>query len=153
MNTDPKHAVFSPDGSHLATASTDSTLRVWDAGTGTLVRELKRPGAAVQGAAFSPDGRYLASASTGYAVRLWDTATGAQLRLFAGHSNALAFSPDGRYLATAPNDRTLRMWDVATGPCSNLRGIHLMYRLLHFHQTAFIWSLPPVIAHCVCGMS
>jgi WD40 repeat protein len=115
MSIDPKHAVFSPDGRHMATASNDSTLRVWDAGTGAPVRELKRPGAAVQDVAFSPDGRHIASASTGYAVRLWDMATGAQLRLFAGHSNALAFSPDGRYLATAPNDRTLRVWDVATG--------------------------------------
>ena len=109
---------FSPDGRRLATASVDSTARLWDPATGEHLRTLTGHHSTVLGVAFSPDGRRLATASVDKTARLWDPATGKHRRALTGHDGAVlgvAFSPDGRLLATASGDKTARLWNPATG--------------------------------------
>ena len=49
--------------SSIVTASGDTTARVWEAATGTLVAELKGHTKRVNTAAFSPDGQRIVTAS------------------------------------------------------------------------------------------
>jgi WD40 repeat protein/serine/threonine protein kinase len=108
---------FSSDGRHLASASHDRTVRVWDVTTGDVVRTLTRHTDVVYGVAYSPDGTRLATASWDRTVRVWDAADGRELLTFRGHEepvNRVAFSPDGRRLASLDKGM-LKVWDATTG--------------------------------------
>jgi WD domain, G-beta repeat len=66
---------FSPDGTLIATASTDGTARTWDTTTGQPRTTLTGHQNPVNGVAFSPDGTLIATASHDQTVRIWDTMT------------------------------------------------------------------------------
>jgi WD40 repeat protein/tRNA A-37 threonylcarbamoyl transferase component Bud32 len=63
---------FSPDGTRLAGALDDHSVKVWDTGTGQETLTLRGHAAAVVAVAFSPDGRLLASAARDGSFVLWD---------------------------------------------------------------------------------
>jgi len=108
---------FSPDGTHVASASFDFTVKLWVTTRDQEARSL--PGKdVVLDVAFGPDGSYLASAGLERTVTLWDVSTGQAVRSFQGHTASIkriAISPDGRRMASAGEDRSVRVWDIATG--------------------------------------
>ena len=116
---------FSPDSSLLASASRDTTVRLWDVATRKQRSILRHPDA-VQSLAFSPDGKLLATAGKDGNVRVWDVGTAQERFVFTEHAHsqerkrsyevhAVAFSPDGKTLASGGEDVTVRLFDLATG--------------------------------------
>jgi len=111
-------AIFSPDGTRIATSSADGTAKIWDAVTGKELLTIK---ASTEGwvnqVIFSPNGKLLATANGDKTARIWDTTTGKELATLKDHTDlvkCVAFSPDGKYLATSSYDGTTKVWDVLT---------------------------------------
>jgi WD40 repeat protein len=133
---------YSSDGLLIASAG-DNLLRLWDATTGQLVRQLSvHDASAARSVAFSPDKRVLAvglgaNKAASY-VTLWDIDNGHELARLAGGVDvpeiqpnydygiptALAFSPDGKYLLAGFGSQMyisdsraawpLKVWDVVS---------------------------------------
>jgi WD40 repeat protein len=105
---------WSPDGTRLALASYDTTVRVWDAATGTILHTLTGHTKVVYSVAWSPDGTRLASFSYDDTARVWDAATGAMLHTLTGIKGGV-WSPDGTRLVLNWDNKTVRIWDATTG--------------------------------------
>jgi WD40 repeat protein len=90
---------YQPDGTRLATAGNDRTVRIWDAATGQHLHTLTGHTDWVQSAAYHPDGTRLATGANDGTVRIWDTATSDQAGWRAEHL------PDGE----------LALWRAETG--------------------------------------
>ncbi len=64
--------LFSPDGSRLATASNDRTIKLWDTTTGREVFTLLGHTGGLRSLAFSPDGHRIISGGVDASARVWD---------------------------------------------------------------------------------
>ncbi|TMQ06402.1 MAG: hypothetical protein E6J90_46330, partial [Deltaproteobacteria bacterium] len=117
-------ALYSADGARLVTAGGDATVKIWDAASGALVRELRAKGARLRYyiVALSSDGKLVAAIDAkGDVAHVWDAITGAlvaEIRNDGLESSGLAFSPDGRWLATTGGSDVhvldTRTWRPAT---------------------------------------
>jgi len=107
-------AAFSPNGAWIATASYDTTSRIWDVAAAKAIAVLHGEDH-VNSATFSPDGSRIVTASWDQTARIWDTVTGREIAVLRGHQaevNYAGFSPDGRRVVTASADYTARIWDA-----------------------------------------
>ena len=114
--------VFSPNGRQLAScASNDSTVKIWDTTSGSLIRSIRQDGVSV--ISFSPDGNHIvgvsySGSSNEYSIKIWNTANGSELRTLVGHTNfifSVTYNSNGRQILTASNDRSIRIWDAGNG--------------------------------------
>ena len=103
-----------PDGQTIASASNDTTVKLWNISTGKETKTLQGHSGQVNSISFSPDGRTITSASTDGTVKLWDIATGREITTLEGHSQgviSVSFSPDGKTIASASGDGTVILWN------------------------------------------
>jgi WD40 repeat protein len=113
--------MFSPDGRILATSS-DSTVKLWNAETGALLRILAGHQGAVTTMVFTPDSRAIATGSLDKNIKLWSAVSGDLLGTLSQHVypvRAIAFSSDLRTLFSVGahgrgrKNGELKTWDVA----------------------------------------
>jgi WD40 repeat protein/DNA-binding XRE family transcriptional regulator len=111
---------FSPDSTHLVTASDDYKARVWN------ILDTKNPhllttlelSAEIKSIAFHSDGKLLLLGLNNGIARLRDLSNETDVATLSGHTDAIssvAFSPNGDSVATASLDGTAKVWDSKTG--------------------------------------
>lgn len=101
----------------IALSCDDLAIRVVDAETKKLARELWGCAGPISDFCFSADGRWIVAAAMDSVVRVWDLPTSHLINAFRVESpcTALAFSDTGEYLATAHADSVgVNLWNNRT---------------------------------------
>ena len=110
--------IFSPDGSHIVTASYGGNAQIWElvAGQwwqhkGTIEHQNW-----VFKVSFSPEGSHLVTASSDLTAEIWGLVDGQwQHKATILHSDqvsGISFSPDGSQLLTTSDDGTAKIWEL-----------------------------------------
>ena len=102
---------------HLASASGDRTVRLWDIQTGGCLRTFSGHDGWVYSLAAHPSRPILVSSSHDHTARIWDVQTG-QCRHVLPHKAslwAMAFHPKEGVIACSGEDEEITLWDVETG--------------------------------------
>lgn len=109
---------ISPDAQHIAAASNDYFVYVYDHESDDTPLILEGHQQGINTVTYSPDGSMIASGDAGTVLTIWNAETGDALFNLEGHTTGiatLAFSPDGQYLASGGGvQRTseLFLWNI-----------------------------------------
>ncbi|MSU77984.1 MAG: WD40 repeat domain-containing protein [Gemmataceae bacterium] len=96
-----KAVAYSPDGTLLASASSDRTVKIWDLGNGHEILSYTGHTDAVRCLVWSADSSFIASAGGEKNIKIWDPKTGKDKQSIVGagaNVSALAISKDGKHL-------------------------------------------------------
>jgi WD40 repeat protein len=115
---------FSQDSKKLVSADND-TIRIWDAGNGQCLQEIKKDPGWSTSAKFSHDSTKLASVTFDHKLKIWDLSSGKCLQTLGnphldnadGVRIGLAFAHNTTNLASASYDHRIRMWNINNGKC------------------------------------
>ena len=117
---DIKSIVVNPDGTYLATGSTENAITLWnitDDGTITLYKQLELNSEPLS-LKFSPDSSMLAGGGFAGFAYLWDVNSAQELARIPHGANSVTsvtFSLDGTQLLTVSR-KVVRIWDIAAIP-------------------------------------
>ncbi|KAA8498569.1 WD repeat-containing protein 5 [Porphyridium purpureum] len=107
-------------GDCLASSSSDSLIRLWDADRGRPLKAMAGHKSGVSEVAWSYDNAMLVSASDDHTCKIWDVETGQVRCDLVGHAHwafCCSFNPEGKLVASGSYDETVRLWDVRTSRC------------------------------------
>lgn len=115
----------SHDGRTAASASIDSTIKIWDLEAGISRRTLRGHTGHVNCVAMSGDALRVVSASDDHTLRVWDAATGKLVRVIETEDSRIVsavFGRENRVLSGGPRS-AVRVWSTETGRrVAELRG-------------------------------
>lgn len=104
---------FHPDGTCIASGSSDTSIKIWDIRSERLIQHYDAANEGVTSIAFHPNGRYLLSSSLDSTVKIWDLRQGHILYSLYGHegaANTVSFSPSGDFFTSSGNDSIVMCW-------------------------------------------
>jgi WD40 repeat protein len=110
-------SAVSPNGTLIATAGADGTIKLWDVAAGRLLDSLTGHGRDVTSVAFLPDGNTLVSAGLDGTVRFWHISTGENIRTLVDSTGGilhLQITSDDHLIIADHADGSVTVWDASS---------------------------------------
>jgi len=130
-------AQYSPDGKKILTVYLDSSVKIWDAATRKLLRDIKRDFVYVNSASFSADGKKFALALASGNIEIREINSGsltANLKGKANYLQSVELSKDGKRLLISNETGSAKIFDATNGtlvailPVANKDGMGVFAR-------------------------
>ncbi len=130
---------FLPESKILATASDDSTAKLWQIKNNEVrfLQDLKGHNGGIYDVSFNSDGTKITTASKDGTARLWNQ-EGNLIHVFKGHEDAVnraRFSPDEKFIATSSDDGTIKLWNLDAELLMTLIGHEKSVNSISFNPT------------------
>ncbi|KAI8871855.1 dynein regulator [Ramicandelaber brevisporus] len=115
---------FHPLYTQVASASDDSTIKLWECESGECEKTLRGHTKSVTDVAWGPKGDWLVSCSSDMSVKIWDTSPDGDyqcLRTLFGHDHTVSgviVFPGGERIASVSRDKSIKIWEFTTGYCT-----------------------------------
>lgn len=106
---------LSPDGSLVAGAYEEASLRIWNTSSGEPLYTIKDLPDSVTRLVFSPDGNMLVIGYSDGTIEFRLVSDGTLLKNWEAHSRSISdiiFTTDGKYLISTSWDGTIRVWGI-----------------------------------------
>lgn len=112
---------FHPVFSQVASASEDTSIKLWDWEGGEFERTLKGHTKAVNDVEFDSKGNFIVSCSSDLSIKVWDANNDYKnTKTLHGHDHSVSsvrFLPGDDSVVSASRDKTIKIWDLTTGFC------------------------------------
>jgi mono/diheme cytochrome c family protein len=102
----------------VATGGPSRLLKLWNTGSGALIKSIKKHTDWITSLDISPDGVLLASGDRNGGVHVWESETASEFHTLRAHQAAITaaiFRSDSNILATSSEDGTVRFWEMNGG--------------------------------------
>ena len=114
-------AQFSPDGKQIITATSDSTIELWDVNSASRIAQIRGHKDHVSHAQFSSNGEFIVSSSWDSTIKIWNSSTDPS-KIKEVHSLNInpglitfSISKNSQYILASFIDTTLKVFDLKKG--------------------------------------
>ena len=148
---------WSPDGTQLASAGSDTLVTIWESDGKTPPRLLRGHSWMAYGVAWSSDGRLLASSGLDNAVQVWDATTEAACRPYGTPTTSIPpfrrrVESRWQVLAGGSYQQEVQVWEVRTGTRRWVgRGQRTTIRRVAWSPDGHAWPVVATMAASSCG--
>jgi WD40 repeat protein len=134
---------FSPDGSALATAGADGTVRLWST-SGKLLASMQHPDA-VRQVLYSPDGQYVSTSDDQSVLRIWQAHNGEPVGNFrsSGDITGSCFFPAGNKMAVGQGNKQIAILSLPDVTQGSPLSTAIPAQALACSATNSVWALFP----------
>ena len=109
-------AVWSDNGCHMATGSSDNTAKIWDLRYKQCIYTIPAHQSSVTAVKFQPGfSQFIMTASYDRKTKIWAHPTWTPIKEMSEHTEKIMhadISQDCKYIATCSYDKQVKLWDI-----------------------------------------